>query len=110
MHKPPLGKLFFLAKMNSICNEPKLQVFLEFKLTFRAQVKSRHKSLRNLHENSTYMTKRVYPSITFATMKLQDKISIIQTSKCVNKAPIRPSTAGSKYFLKRDTNPSDDEK
>lgn len=55
------------------------------------------------------MTKRVYPSITFATMKLQDKITIIQTSKCIKETLIRPSIAGSKYFLKRDTNPSDDE-
>jgi len=55
------------------------------------------------------MTKRVYPSITFANMKLQDKIAIIQTSKCISKIPICSSIAGLSSFLKRNINPSDDE-
>lgn len=53
------------------------------------------------------MKKRVYPSITFANMKLQDKIANIQILKCVNKTPIHPSIAGPNSFREKKPNPSD---
>jgi len=42
------------------------------------------------HKIETYMTKKVYPSIKFAREKLQNRITLTQTSKCIKESPIRP--------------------
>ena len=61
------------------------------------------------HKRETYMAKKVYPSMTFARGKLQNRIALTQTSKCIKESPIRPPIAIAKFSrTDKYPNPSDD--
>ena len=57
--------------------------------------------MKILHKRETYMAEKVYPSITFAKEKLQNRIALTQTSKCTKESPIFPSIAIAKFQKKQ---------
>jgi len=47
------------------------------------------------------MVEKEYPSFTFAREKLQNRIALTQTSKCIKESPICPSIAIAKLQKKQ---------